>query len=88
MELGESFGARVVTKINGSPVSARRRPGAPSTWRIVVPGGWYRTPLSAPAVIDRNHLDALEARENERFVAERPKVPFHLLPMTCKATCQ
>jgi glutamate-1-semialdehyde 2,1-aminomutase len=29
--------------------------------------------MAAPAVIDRNHLDAVEARENARFVAERPK---------------
>jgi len=34
---------------------------------------WYRTAVAAPAVIDRGRLDALEARENARFVAERPK---------------
>ncbi|MFP5344004.1 MAG: transaminase [Candidatus Limnocylindria bacterium] len=29
--------------------------------------------MATPAMIDRTHLDALEARENARFVAERPR---------------
>ena len=59
-------------EVNGSRVGAQRRAAARSTWQVVVPVRWYRVPMATPAVIDRNRLDALEARENEHFVAERP----------------
>lgn len=34
--------------------------------------GWYRTAMAVSAVIDPDRLHALEAREDARFVAERP----------------
>jgi glutamate-1-semialdehyde 2,1-aminomutase len=41
-------------------------------WQIGAPTGWYRSPVDVAAVIDPSRLEALEARENARFVAERP----------------
>ena len=57
--------------MTGSSVAARtcsrgRRP------QIVLRTGWYRAPVVAPAKINRDGFDLLEARENARFVAERP----------------